>query len=201
MDIGDHVRLATADFDHGELESALLHALQAVDGTGRKLRPGAQTRDRVVGTIDDYLWVIEPMISMGANLETTTFDMVRLSKRPSRFSEIVYEVFRARLAHGEPFPEGVGIEASIAAHHRSWRIADGEITFPDTIVWALLAAVVFARCNEGQKVGTEAWVSYTSPGGLGDRTFVIDEWWGREDEVREYFRECLSRMPRVTMKF
>ncbi len=123
VDIGDHVRLATSDFEQGELESALLHALQA----------GVGTRDRIVRTIEDYLWVIEPMVSMGANLETTTFDMVRLAKRPSRFSEIVYEVFRTRLAHGEPFPEGVGIEASVAPHHRSWRIAEGEINFPDTI--------------------------------------------------------------------
>jgi hypothetical protein len=200
MDIGDHVRLAVSLAEDGEHEAALLHALQAIDGTGKKLRPGPDTRDRIVGTIDDYLWVIEPMTGMGANLETSIFPFVELRNRPSRFAEILYEVFRTRLAHGDPFPEGTGIDVSIDPLRRSWRAGPGNnITLPDTVIWALVAAAVFARVNAGQRVGTGGWFDYHTLDGSNDMKFPIDEWWGREDEVHGFFDSVLARSVRVTM--
>ena len=200
MDIGDHVRLAVSLAEDGEHEAALLHALQAIDGTGKKLRPGAGTRDRIVGTIDDYLWVIEPMTGMGANLHTSIFPFVELRNRPSRFAEILYEVFRARLAHGDPFPKGTGIDVSIDPVRRSWRAGPGNnMTLPDTVIWGLVAAVVFARVNAGQRVGTAAWFDYHTLDGTHDMKFPIDAWWGREAEVRGFFDAMLENSVRVTM--
>jgi hypothetical protein len=198
MDIGDHVRLAVKSAYDGELEAALLHALQAVDGTGKRIRPGATTRSRIVDTIEDYLWVIEPMAGLGFNLEAP-LPLIELASRESRFSEVIYELFRTRLAHGDPFPEGVGIEFSFSSTHRVLALGVGnKITIPDTVLWALVSAVVFARVNAGQRIGMKASFWYATLSGVNDRSFEIDEWWGREEEVRDFFAEMRARMIRIT---
>jgi hypothetical protein len=33
------------------------------------------------------------------------------------------------------------------------------------------------------------------------QVFPIDEWWGREEDVRPYFAEALSAAPRISMVF
>jgi hypothetical protein len=37
MNVGESVRKAIDDWEHGELEAAMLHACNAVDGTAKKL--------------------------------------------------------------------------------------------------------------------------------------------------------------------
>lgn len=200
VDIGDHVRVAILLAEHSEPEAALLHALQAIDGTGKKLRPTADTRERIVETIDQYAWVIEPMIGMGIDITGSTIPFVQLNHRPSRFSEVLYELFRTYLAHGDPLPAGTGISLSVGQFDRSWQAGPGNsITVPDTVTWGLIAAAVLCQANSGQHVGNESLFEYHSPDASDDRTFRIDDWWGREDEVRSYFEGVRDRSVRVKM--
>ena len=173
--------------------SALMHACAAVDGTGAKLYPGQKVRDRFVATFDRYLWVIEPMLGIGINLDETTFKWIALEKRPSRFSEIIYEIFRCNLAHGTEVPPGFGVLLRKSDENRSVLIGQQQLVLPDTIIFALLAVAVFSSVNAGQKIGSNYWLS------CGTMRFTIDDWWGREADARICFSTV--EMPRIKMEF
>ena len=73
MNIAERVQVALEDAGAGKLMPALMHACAAVDGTGAKLYPKLKVRERFIATFERYLWVIEPMLAIGINLEETTF--------------------------------------------------------------------------------------------------------------------------------
>lgn len=191
--MAERIRCALDDVGDGKLMSALMHACAAVDGTGAKLYPDKKVRDRFVETFDRYLWIVEPMLAIGINLEETTFKWIVLEKRPARFSEIIYEIFRCNLAHGTEVPPGFNVVLRKSDEHRSVLIGQQQLVLPDTIIFALLSVAVFSTANAGQKIGVDSWLS------CGTMHFTIDEWWGREADVRI----CLStvRMPRIKMEF
>lgn len=196
MEIADYVRKAIDDWERGDLEPAFSLTLAAVDGTAVKSYPEISgSRARFVRLIDDHLWLVEPMLAIGINLETTRFDWIRLKKKESRFSEVIYEVFRCNLAHGSPIPGGSGLTVRFSDHARAAHFAPDQIVLPDTVIFALLAVVVFARANAGQRIESDYYLSHA------DRRFVVDEWWGRENDLKDYFAQALSQLPRVTMNF
>jgi hypothetical protein len=196
VEIADYVRKAIDDWARGELEPAFLHALVAVDGTAAKTLPGvASQRNRFVTLLDQHLWLIEPMLALGINLETTKFSWIRLKNRESRFSEVVYEVFRCNLAHGSPMPGGSGLTVRFSHDARRATLGPDSIELPDTVLFAMLAVAVFAPVNSEQRIGSPYFLSHAA------REFVVDEWWGREADVRSYFESALAGLPRVTMNF
>jgi hypothetical protein len=191
--MAERVRCALDDAGAGKLMSALMHACAAVDGTGAKLYQGKKGRGRFVETFDRYLWVIEPMLAVGINLEETTFKWIALEKRPSTLSEIIYEIFRCNLAHGTEVPPGFEVLFRKSDEHRSVLIGQQQLVLPDTIIFALLAVAVFSAVNAGQKIGADSWLS------CGTMHFTIDEWWGREADARICFSTV--KTPRIKMEF
>jgi hypothetical protein len=196
VEIAEYVGKAIDDWERRSLEPALLLALSAVDGTATKAFSGMRgSRDRFVRLVDEHLWLVEPLLAIGVNLETTRFAWIRLRRRESRFSEVLYEVFRCNLAHGSPIPGGSGLTVRFSDWAREATFAPDQVILPDTVIFALLAVAVFAPINADQRVGRDYYLSHAT------RKFVIDEWWGREDEVKAYFAEELGKLPRVTMNF
>lgn len=193
MKIAQHVQYAIDDYEQSKLLSALLHACAAVDGTGSKLFPKATVRDRFVGTIDRYLWLVEPMLALGVNLSETVFTWITLERRQARFSEIVYEIFRCNLAHGTEVPAGFSVELRQSDRWRSFFIAQQQAVLPDTIIFALLSIAVFSSVNANQRINAGYYLSHDAT------RFVIDEWWGKEADVQPFFAQMA--IPRVTMKF
>jgi hypothetical protein len=178
--------------DAGKLLSALMHACAALDGTASKLYPSeTNNRNRFVDTFDRYLWVIEPMLAVGINLEETSFECIKLGKRPSKFSEIIYEIFRCNLAHGSEIPSGFEVLLRNSNEHRLIILGQQRLEIPDTIIFALLAAAVFSTVNAGQNLGKESWL------GCGTMHFIIDKWWGREADAQICFSTVNA--VRVTM--
>ncbi len=193
MHLSDYVRLSIDNYERGELEASLLFACSAVDRTGQNLRPEGGVRTRFEKAIEDYLWLVEPMLAVGVNLETTTFAWPVLKGGPVRFSGLMYTLFRNHLVHGEPLPGG---SALIRRESDEWRrmvISAAHIELPDTAIFALLAVAVFCRANAGERLGSPYFLSHAG------RAFVIDEWWGREDDIRKYFAD--TGLPRVTFDF
>lgn len=194
MNMAERVQCALDDIEAGKLLSALMHACAAVDGTASKLYPTEKNnRDRFVATFDRYLWIIEPMLGVGINLEETTFDWVTLEKRKSKFSEIVYEIFRCNLAHGTEIPTGFEVVLSGSNDERGMLIGQQQLVIPATIIFALLAVAVFSTVNAGQRIGKDSWLS------LGNLQFTIDTWWGYEEEARLQFN--VFETVRVTVHF
>jgi hypothetical protein len=194
MNMAQRVAYAIDDAANGKLGSALMHACAALDGTGARLFPDKRVRDRFVETFHRYLWVIEPMLAIGINLEETTFKWIALKNRPSLFSEVVYEIFRCNLVHGTDIPKGFGVALRHSKEHRSVTIGQQEMTIPDTIIFALLGAVVFSSANANERINNgNYWLS------CGTMQFTIDQWWGREADAQICFSTV--KLPRITVNF
>lgn len=193
MNMAERVQCALEDVGAGKLMPALMHACAAVDGTGAKLYPKKKVRDRFVATFERYLWIVEPMLAIGINLEETTFKWIALKNKPAKFSEIIYEIFRCNLAHGTEIPPGFSVELRSSNDFRSVLIGQQTLCIPDTIIFAMLGVAVFSEANTGQKIGQDSWLA------CGTMRFTIDQWWGRENDARICFSTV--HLPRVKMEF
>ncbi|OBB38554.1 hypothetical protein A5748_02540 [Nocardia sp. 852002-51244_SCH5132740] len=67
----DSIRLAIDDFGRGEIEAAMLHACNAVDGTVEKVYPTRQVGDRFTAVIRDNDDIFGPMAIRGVNTAAT----------------------------------------------------------------------------------------------------------------------------------
>src|SRR5690242_14470838 len=109
MRVGKSVRKAIDEFEAGDLESCVLHACNAVDGTARKESGGRPTgqRARFLGFLRSSLWLLEPMVCPGINLVGTCWTNVPLdgTAEPD-FADIVYTVYRCTHGHGDEIPKG-----------------------------------------------------------------------------------------------
>jgi len=194
MTIAEYIKCAIDAYEQDKLQSALLHACAAVDGTASKLFPNVKdNRARFVNTIERCLWVVEPMLGLGINLETTEFSWIVLNKQPPQFSQIVYEIFRCNLAHGTEIPLGFSLELRKSDQWRCCKLGPQKMVLPDTLIFSLMSIAVFSSVNIGQHLGGTYHLSHA------DKEFVIDEWWGREADARAYFNTV--KMPRVTMQW
>lgn len=74
MNVGDSVACAIDDFEAKKINSSLLHACNAVDGTASKLAHSKKgSKERFTAFLRDYYWLLEPMVTPGINLLDTRF--------------------------------------------------------------------------------------------------------------------------------
>ena len=191
MRISEQITVAVDDAEAGKFESALLHACTAVDATARKLYLNPKVGDRYVQCLRQYYWLIEPMIGAGLNLVETRFPNVplRTTATPD-LAEIIYEVFRCNLAHGDEVPLTFAVTPSHGEFFSQWLLADRELHMPDRVIWALLGVAVFSKANKDESSSGDYYLS------LGTERFLIAEWWGREDD----FRPIAERFNSVRVK-
>jgi hypothetical protein len=69
--IGDSVRKAIDDWEHGEAEAAMLHACNAVDGTASKRYPGEGSNARFTRFLRESYPIFGPMGVPGIDLVAT----------------------------------------------------------------------------------------------------------------------------------
>lgn len=191
MKMSDRIQYAIDDASSGKTLSGLMHACFALEGTGKKLFGDGFSRDLFVKTFNHYLWVIEPMFACGINLDETLFKNIKLKKRQSSFCEILYEVFRCSFAHGYELPEGFGVELTSDPMHRTLHFEKQSLIIPDTIIYALCAAVIFSNANADLSIKEGYWLA------CGTMYFDINKWWGREEDARICFSTV--NIPRVTL--
>jgi hypothetical protein len=182
MKIADHVDSALLDWGLGRLESALTHALIAVDGTARRMFPSLGNAQRYKRCLRHFNWIIEPALGAGINLEATKFSNINLSglSNPD-FADIVYKVFRCAHAHGDEVPLEFALTLG-NAEGRMWTIGDGVLNLPDTLIFALLFVAVFAPVNKDERPLPGAILTL---GAEENRdTFEISDWWGRSADLQ-----------------
>ncbi|WP_186209057.1 hypothetical protein [Burkholderia gladioli] len=184
MKVGNSIRLSIDDWSRGEIEAAMLHACNAIDGTARKLHPGLGNKRRFVKVIRDNYSIFGPMAMPGMNAEKNRFHHVEIKGATTSdgvpdVADIVYGVHRCAHGHGDDLPKGFELIpdarlpffTSFGAHQ-----LDGSVQLSDRTIFALLAIAVLSPANQIERVPDEYYLTYRS------YIFPINKWWGQASE-------------------
>ena len=120
------------------------------------------------------------MLGAGINLDETRFNWgtpLPRTKDPD-LADLIYEAFRCTHAHGDEQPMEFDFIKCVGSGQVIFGISEGKISFPDTIIFALIGVAVFSNVNCDQKILGDYHLT------LGGETFIINDWWGRENDFR-----------------
>jgi hypothetical protein len=183
MNVGNSVRKAIDDWEHGELESAMLHACNAVDGTAKKLYPNLGNNKRFTRVLRENYGILGPMGIPGIDLIQTRFPVnVRRAKAPGGkpdIADVIYGIHRCSHGHGDELPEGFALLQDAAGPKRLTRmeIAQGKVRLSDRIIFGLVAVAVLSPANKGQSVPDGYHLTFGELPKL-----LINDWWGRASD-------------------
>ncbi len=201
MEVGKSVSKAIDEACIGDLESAMLHACNALDGTAAKALPRIQSSNlRFTALLRDNYLTLGVMGMPGINLVETRFPVaVKRPKAPGGgvdIADIIYGIHRCTHGHGAGLPDGFGLhqDSKGPAERTTISIQRGRIQLSDRMIFGLLAVAVFAPENVGQV----ATPGYNLTLGS-ENTFIINEWWGRRAEF-ELIASAL-KLPFVKVDF
>jgi hypothetical protein len=209
VDVGNSVRRALDEAGLGELDSAMLHACNAVDGTAKKIHPSLGSAARFTRLLrDNYLAVLEPFGFRGIDLVQTRFP-VRLPnpKAPGGLpdlADVIYGIHRCHHAHGDALPDGFALlndVSNVPAMSRMLLVErepgrEGTVVLSGRVIFGLVAVAVLAPENVGQSVPSSDYhLTYLAPDGVVLR-FAINEWWGHAAE----FADQMAEFPRPRVK-
>ena len=202
MNVANSVRKAIDDWEHGELDSAMLHACNAVDGTARKLYPNLGNKDRFTRCLRENLTILGPMGAPGIDLVQTRFPIT--IQRPTApggepdIADVLYGIHRCCHAHGEELPDGFALipDAAGPVQHTRMKIERGKIRLSDRMVFGLLAVAVLSPANQDQT--DHKLDGYYLTFGVSAK-LVINEWWGRANDFAAI--AALEPMPTVKLDF
>jgi hypothetical protein len=205
MNVGDSVRLAIDNWGRGELQASMLHACNAVDGTGAKVHPelANSNKRRFTMLLRENYAILGPMAMPGINVVDSRFP-VKVD-RPTApggkpdLADIIYAIHRCTHGHGDELPDGFELlrDAAGPAGYTSGEIRrEGTVALSDRVIFGLLAVAVMSPANVGQKVPD----GYHFTFGINNQRLSINEWWGRAAD----FPAIVSTeppMPNVTLAF
>ena len=192
--IGERVKYTIDHMGRGEIYAALEHACNAVDvSSQRYYSKSSSSRGIFKNFIKEYHWLIEFMSLGGINLDETIFEnfpIIEDQRKPITkpyFFDLMYHVVRCGLVHSDTLHKGFSFHTE-----NSVLLADKQITFPSSIVWGLLATVIFCPCNSNEMTAANYWIGFHA------NRLVVNDFWGNE----QIARHLASRypMPRITMK-
>jgi hypothetical protein len=201
MDVGNSVRKAIDDWTLGELDAAMMHACNAVDGTARKIYPNLANKARFTQVLREAYPILGPMGAPGINLELTRFPVN--VKGPTAeggqpdLADVLYGIHRCCHAHGEALPDGFGLVRDAAGPPRRTRMIvakDGIVHLSDRVIFGLLAVAVLSPANVGENVPDGYHLKFGS-----DSELPINEWWGRADDFHTV--AATDPTPLVTLDF
>ena len=206
MDVGNSVRKAIDDFGDGEIDAAMLHACNAVDGTAARVYPAITgSNERFTTLLRENYDILGPMGAPGINLVETRFPVqVDKPKAPGGqpdIADIIYGIHRCHHGHGEALPGGFELmpdaagtpgytRMSLAKVGEGWRVR-----LSDRIIFGLLAVAVLSPANTGQQVPD----GYHFTFGRKPVRLEIKGWWGRAADFPSV--AALEPMPLVTFDF
>jgi hypothetical protein len=186
MIVGRSVRKAIDDWQQGDLEPAMLHACNAVDGTAGKLYPALNNKERFTRTLRENYGILGPMGAPGFNLVETRFP-VTIKGRPTApdgkpdLADVLYGIHRCCHAHGDELPDGFELLRDAAGPKRLTHmlVERGKIRLSDRVIFGLLAVAVLSPANRDQAISELEGYFLT----FGESAkLVINKWWGRAYE-------------------
>jgi hypothetical protein len=163
----------------------MLHACNAVDGTGKKRYPDRRVGARFKRTIRDSIDIFGAVALTGLNVPLLRFPVAVKSDLPDKrpdVADVIYGIHRCTHGHGDELPEGFELtpiqDGGDAVNIRL--TLDGKLQLPTSVVMGLLAVAIFAPENNDQVIGggnyglTLVW-----------QRLMVNDWWGRGDDFRE----------------
>lgn len=200
MNVGNSVRKAIDDWESNELDAAMLHACNAIDGTAKKVYSKLGSNARFTQILRDNYSILGPMGMPGINLVETRFPVkVESPKAPGGkpdLADVIYGIHRCSHGHGEELPGGFELipDARGPARHTTVRAAKGSIQLSDRIIFGLIAVAVLSPVNSDQSVPNGYYLTFGA-----DVKLMINDWWGRASD----FPAVAARdpVPLVTMDF
>lgn len=187
MEVGKSINKAVHDRLSGDLESAMLHACNAVDGTAKKVYPSLGVGARFRKLLrENYNGILEPMVP-GINFEKTVFPIsISGASGPGGLpdvADVLYVIHRCHHGHGEPLPVGWELvpDSTTEPPRTTMNFAspNGQwvVRLSDRIIYGMAAVALLSPANVGQDLD-DAYLIYKSVSS--DITVQLDNgWWGR----------------------
>jgi hypothetical protein len=202
MNVGKSVTKAVDEMDHGDHESAMLHACNAIDGTASKIYPSLGSNARFTKLLRDSYFIFGPMGMPGIDLINTRFPVTvkhpkAVGGKPD-IADVIYGIHRCTQGHGAELPAGFELIADTSVRsvppRTHIRIEKGKIQLSDRTVFGLIAVAVFSPENLGQSTPDGYYLTF------GDvKKMIINEWWGRAVDFPAV--SALVPMPSVKLDF
>ncbi len=183
--VGSSVRKAIDDWSVGDLEFAMLHACNAVDGTANRAYPTTSgSNERFTRCLRDNYDVLGPMGMPGIDLANTRWPVK--VERPKAtgglpdLADVIYGIHRCSHGHGAELPDGFELipNASGPPGYTEVQVQRGRIRLSDRIIFGLLGVAVFSPANVGQVLPDGYVLKY------GAHIMPINQWWGRIVDAR-----------------
>ncbi|KAA8889882.1 hypothetical protein F3087_00700 [Nocardia colli] len=196
MNVGKSVQHSLDQWALADWDAAMLHACNAVDGTGKKRYPAQSVTHRFKQVLRDDLDILHLLGVPGIDLEKTRFPVPAKSNLPGKrpdIADVIYGIHRCTHGHGDELPAGFElIEAEPLGTASLSKIVfeEGKIALSNLTIIGLLGVAVFAPENAGQQIAPEYYLS------VFDQEFTIADWWGRADD----FRAATATVERVKVE-
>lgn len=200
MNVGNSIRKAIDDWQNGELESAMLHACNAIDGTAKKLYPTLGSNERFTRLLRENYAILGPMGAPGIDIIETRFPVnvprPKAAGGKPDIADIIYGIHRCSHGHGDELPEGFELIENAAgpARYTQMRFANGKVQLSDRIIFGLIAVAVLSPSNKDQSVPDGYYLSFGN-----SATMIINEWWGRANDFPQI--AALDPVPQVKLDF
>ncbi len=200
VEIAKSVRKALDEYAAGDIESAMVHACNAVDGTARNTY-GYQlgNRDRFTRMLRDNYLILGPMSGGGFDLLAQRFPgFIEKGTTPDKepdLADLIYTIHRCAHAHGDQIPFGYELlpVAGLGPRLTHMRVGYDWIQLSARIVPALAAVAVFAPVNATLSVDGDYWLSYSLT------KMPLQDWWGEADKFPAIV--ATDPPPCITYKF
>ena len=180
MNVGESVRKCIDDWELRELDSAMLHACNAIDGTAKKLYPTIGSNKRFTRLLRESYAILGPMGAPGIDLVETRFPVTvqrpKASGGKPDIADVIYGIHRCTHGHGDELPDGFTLIEDVAGPKRVTRmeIQRGKVRLSDRIIFGLIAVAVLSPANKGQSVPDGYHLTFGDSAQL-----MINGWWGR----------------------
>jgi hypothetical protein len=199
MNVGNSVRKAIDDWELGEIDAAMLHACNTIDGTAKKLYRSLGSNARFTRLLRENYDILGPMGAPGINLTETRWP-VRVERPKAAggkpdFADIIYGIHRCSHGHGDELPNGFELLRDAAGPPRQTRmcVEKGKVQMSDRVIFGLLAVAVMSPINRDQRVPDGYYLTF------GHEKLPINEWWGRAVDFAPIAAK--DPVPQVTIDF
>jgi hypothetical protein len=186
MRVDDSIRLSIDDWERNELEAAMLHACNAVDGTAKRCYPAISGNNaRFTQFLRANYDILGPMGAPGLDLVATRWPVEvehpKASDGKPDIADVIYGIHRCKQSHGEELPHGFELlpDAAGPVGLTRMRIEKGKVQLSDRVIFGLLATALLCPANTDQRVPRGYHLTFV------DKPLFLNEWWGRKADFLE----------------